>query len=80
VPDTPGGIKELDVAIKALDQVTLILTGVPGLISLGESIVQMFINNGMTKEEAQAAVERYKAAVVGAKAFNTSWLAEHPRV
>jgi hypothetical protein len=78
-PTPPQGVPQLDQAIKVLGQLTVFLGGVPAVIALGASLIQMFRNAGRSDEEAQAEVDKFIAAVKGAQDFNAAWLAEHPR-
>lgn len=79
-PQTPNGIPQLDTALAALQQLNGILAGVPALIALGVSLVQMFRDAGRSDEEAEAEVAKFRAAVESAQDFNAQWLASHPKL
>lgn len=77
---TPGGVPALDTVIGGLAQVTALVSGFGGLVTLGLTLRQMLHSMGATTEEAKAAIAGFDAALDVALARNVDWLAAHPRV
>lgn len=77
---TEGGIKELDVTIAALAQITAIIAGVGPIFELGLLLKQKLTSTGTTAEEAAAKIAAFDAALEVAYERNVAWRETHPRI